>query len=51
MASRFLDRAVHSRIGARLMTTLEQAESRRTNLLRVLTYHRVADRKVFEQQM
>ena len=51
MARRLLDRAVHSQIGARLMTTLEQAESRRTNLLRILTYHRVADRKVFEQQM
>ncbi len=50
MASRLLDRAVHSQIGARLMTTLEQAESRRTNLLRVLTYHRVADAKAFEQQ-
>ena len=42
---------IGSRAGERLLTLLESAESRRSNLLRVLTYHRVPDPLTFEYHM
>ena len=42
---------IGSRAGERLLTLLESAESRRSNLLRVLTYHRIMDPLAFEQHM
>ncbi len=47
MARRLARRAVTSRTGERLLEALERAESRRENLLRVLTFHRVSDEKTF----
>ncbi len=51
ISKRLLRRALHSSVGGQLMTVLEMAESRRANLLRVLTYHRVCDAEAFEEQM
>jgi peptidoglycan/xylan/chitin deacetylase (PgdA/CDA1 family) len=42
---------IGSRAGERLLALLESAESRRSNLLRVLTYHRILDPLAFEQHM
>ncbi len=46
-----LNRVIDSRASGSLLALLERAESRRPNLLRVLTYHRVTDRSIFEQHM
>ncbi|MHC4415221.1 MAG: polysaccharide deacetylase family protein [Planctomycetota bacterium] len=51
MARRLAQRVVHCRAGDRLLRVLEEAESRRPNLLRVLTYHRVTEPSAFEQQV
>jgi peptidoglycan/xylan/chitin deacetylase (PgdA/CDA1 family) len=46
-----LTRIVHSPAGGRLLALLEGVESRRANLLRILTYHRVPDGEVFGEHM
>ncbi len=51
MSKRLLRRALRSSVGGQLTTVLEMAESRRANLLRVLTYHRVCDAEAFEEQV
>ena len=51
MARRVLSRMVHSPAAGRLLALLEGAESRRANLLRILTYHRVPDQDRFAEHM
>ena len=51
MNRRILARCVNSAAAGRFLGLLERAESRRGNLLRVLTYHRVQDASLFGEQM
>jgi peptidoglycan/xylan/chitin deacetylase (PgdA/CDA1 family) len=46
-----LNKLISSRLGDSLMSNLERRLLRRTNLVRVLTYHRVTDPSGFEGQM
>ncbi len=46
-----LERFLRSAPGGALVAAIERAESRRPNLLRILTYHRVLDPEGFDEQM